>query len=72
MLVPIKKIWGEHLGLVDLCYNSVMHSVTKMFLFELALGKEAKEPMELTIHVGQRYHSKKMMKMVKGHEKIYA
>jgi hypothetical protein len=43
-----------------------------MFLFELALGKEAKEPMELTIHVGQRYHSKKMMKMVKGHEKIYA
>ncbi len=47
-----KKVWGEHLGLAKLCYNSIMHLTTKMSLFELTLGKEAKKPMDLAIPMG--------------------
>jgi len=36
------KDWGDHLGLVEFCYNSTKHSTTKMSPFELALGVEAK------------------------------
>jgi hypothetical protein len=47
-----KKDWGEHLGLVKFCYNSTTQTITKMSLFELALGKEAKKPMDLAIPMG--------------------
>jgi hypothetical protein len=43
------KDWGDHLGLVKFCYNSTKHLATKMSPFELALGVEAKQPMDLTI-----------------------
>jgi hypothetical protein len=36
------KDWGDHLGLVEFCYNSTKHSTTKLSPFELALGVEAK------------------------------
>jgi hypothetical protein len=49
-----------------------MHSVMKMFLFELVLGKEGKKPMDLTIPMGQKNHSKEVVKMVKGREELYA
>ncbi len=67
-----QRDWGEHLGLVEFCYNSTMHSVMKMFLFELVLGKEGKKPMDLTIPMGQKNHSKEVVKMVKGREELYA
>jgi hypothetical protein len=46
-----------------------MHLMTKMPLFKLALGKEAKRSMDLTIPMGQRDHSKEVVEMVKGHKK---
>jgi hypothetical protein len=46
--------------------------MTKMSLFELALGKEARKLMDLTIPVGQRNHSKDVVEMVKGWEELYA
>jgi hypothetical protein len=63
-----KKDWGKHLGLVEFCYNSTTHSTTKMSLFELTLGKDAKKPMDLTIPMGWKNPSKEAMEMVKGHE----
>jgi hypothetical protein len=42
-----------------------------MSSFELTLGKEAKKPMDLTIHVGCKDHSKEVVEMVKGHEEKY-
>jgi hypothetical protein len=51
--VDVDKIfWGEHLGMEFFCYNSIMHLTIKMSLFELALGKEAKKPMDLSIPMG--------------------
>jgi hypothetical protein len=35
------------------------------------LGKEAKKPMDLTIPMGWKDHSKEAVEMVKGHEKKY-
>jgi hypothetical protein len=63
---------NEHLGLAKFYYNSTMHSMNKMSLFELRLRKEARMPMDLTIPMGQRDHFKKAMEMVKGREKLYA
>ncbi len=48
-----------------------MHLVMKMSSFELALGKEAKKSMDLTIPMGQKDHSKEVVEMVKGHEEKY-
>jgi hypothetical protein len=42
-----------------------------MSLFELTLGKEARKPMDLAIPMEQKDHSKEVMEMVKGHEKLY-
>jgi hypothetical protein len=67
-----QKDWGDHLGLIMFYYNYTMHSTTKMSSFELVLRKEAKKPMDLTIPMGQRDHSKKYVEMVKGREKLYA
>ncbi len=67
-----QKDRGEHVGLTKFYYNSITHSTTKMFSFELTLGKEAKKPMDLTIHVGCKNHSKEVVEMVKGHEEKYA
>ncbi len=58
--------WGDHLGLANFYYNSTMHMVMKMSMFELALGKKAKKPMDLAIPMGKRDHSKKVVKMVKS------
>jgi hypothetical protein len=46
--------------------------MTKMFLFELALGKEAMKLMNLGIPMGRRDHSKEVVKMFKGHGENYA
>ncbi len=67
-----QKDWGEHLGLVKFCYNSTLHSMTKMFLFKLVLGKEATKPMNLAIPMGHRNHFKEVVEMVKGHGEKYA
>jgi hypothetical protein len=66
-----KKDWGKHLGLVEFCYKSTMHSTTKTSLFELTLGKKAKKLMDLTNSMGWKDHSKEAVEMVKGHEKKY-
>ncbi len=42
-----------------------------MSLFELALGKEVKKPMDLAIPMGRKDHSKEVVEMVKGYEKLY-
>jgi hypothetical protein len=47
----------------------VTHLAIKMSLFELALGREAKKSMDLTIPMGRRNHSKEVVEMVKGREK---
>ncbi len=62
---------NKHLGLTKFYYNSTMHSMNKMSLFELTSGKEAKMPMDLAIPMGQRDHFKKTMEMVKGGEELY-
>jgi hypothetical protein len=46
-------------------------TTTKISLFELALGKEARKPMDLAIPMGRKDHSKEVVEMVKGHEKLY-
>jgi hypothetical protein len=66
-----QKDWGEHLGLEEFCYNSTMHLATKMSPFELTLGKEVGKPMDLTIPMGRKYHSKEVVKMVKGCKEKY-
>jgi hypothetical protein len=38
---------------------------------ELVLGNEAKKLMDLAILTGQRYHSNKATKMVKGRKEKY-
>jgi hypothetical protein len=43
---------GEHLGMAEFCYKSIMHSTMKMSSFELTLRKGAKKPMDLTIPMG--------------------
>jgi hypothetical protein len=66
-----QKDWGEHLGLTEFCYNSTMHSTTKMSSFELTLRKEAMKLMDLTILMEHKDHSKEAMEMVKGGEEKY-
>jgi hypothetical protein len=39
--------------------------------FELMLGKKTRKPMDLTIPMGWKNHSKKVVKMVKGRENLY-
>jgi hypothetical protein len=48
-IVDDHKDWGNHLGLLEFCYKSTKHSITKMNPFELALGVEVKQPIDLTI-----------------------
>jgi hypothetical protein len=43
-----------------------MHLTTKIFLFELTLGKEVRKLMDLAIRMEQKDHSKKNVEMVKG------
>jgi len=40
-----------------------------MCSFKSTLRKKAKKPMDVTIPIGQRNHSKEVVEMVKGHEK---
>jgi len=42
-----------------------------MSSFELTLGKEAKKPMDLTISMGHRDHSKEVVEIVRGWEELY-
>jgi len=42
-----------------------------MLPFELTLGKEVRKPMDLTIPMKQKDHSKKIVEMVKGCEELY-
>jgi len=64
--------WGDHLGLVEVYFNSTMHMVMTMSMFEPTLGKEAKKPMDLAIPMGKRDHSKEVVEMVKRLEELYA
>jgi transposase len=48
-IVDDHKDCNDHLSLVEFCYNSTKHPTTKMSPFELALGVEAKQPMDLAI-----------------------
>jgi hypothetical protein len=66
-----QRWWGEHLGLTKSCHNFTMHLANKMSLFELIWGKKVRKPMDLTIPMGRRDHSKWAMEMVKGCEKLY-
>jgi hypothetical protein len=43
-----------------------------MSSFELVLKKKTMKPMDLTIPMGQKDHSKKFMEMVKGCEELCA
>jgi hypothetical protein len=45
--------------------------MTKMFLLELALGKETRKLMNLAIPMRCKNHSKKVVEMVKGHGEKY-
>ncbi len=65
------KDWSNHLGLTKFSYNSTMHMVTKMSPFEFMLGKNTKKPMDLTIPMGRRDHSKETTKMVKRRQEMY-
>jgi hypothetical protein len=38
-----KKDWCQHLILAKFCYNSIMHSITKLCLFKLTLGRKSQE-----------------------------
>jgi hypothetical protein len=67
-----QRDWDEHLGLAKFCYNFKMHLVTKMSPFDLVWGKETKKPMGLTIPMGWRDHSKKIVEMIKGRKKLFA
>jgi hypothetical protein len=49
-----------------------MHLATKISLFKLTLGKEVRKLMDLTIPMGRRDHSKKVVEMVDGREDKYA
>jgi hypothetical protein len=49
----------------------MMHLAIIMSLFKLTLGKKTKKPMDLSIPMGQKNHSKEVMEMVKGHGKLY-
>jgi len=42
-----------------------------MFFFKLALGKKVRKSKDLAIPMGQRDHSKEVVKMVKECEKLY-
>ncbi len=66
MLVLIKRIGVNILGLTKFCYNSMSHSMTKMSLLERALGKEARKLINLAIPMRHTNHSKEAVKMVKG------
>jgi hypothetical protein len=66
-----QKDWGEHLSLVEFCYNFTMHLAIKMFSFKLTLGKETRKLMDLAIPMGRRDHSKEVVEMVKGQEDKY-
>jgi hypothetical protein len=61
-----QRDWGEHLGLMEFCYNSITHLASKMSLFELALRKEAKKPMDLAIPWDKRTTPRKLWKWFKG------
>ncbi len=52
--------------MAEFCYNSMMHLVTKMFPFELTLGKEAKKLMDLAIPMGRRATPRKLWRWSKG------
>ncbi len=61
-----QRNWGENLNLTKFCYNFTMHLVTKMSLFELALVKETRKPMNLAIPMGRKEPSKEAMGWSKG------
>ncbi len=63
-----KKDWGEHLSMVEFCYNSTTHLVIKMCPFKLTLGKQNREANGLN---HSQDHSKEIVEMVKGHEDKY-
>jgi len=70
-IISNHKDWGDHLGLAKFCYNFTKHSTIKMNPFELALGVEAKQPMDLAIPKTKGIHrkgSKEAEKMAKARE----
>jgi transposase InsO family protein len=71
-IVSDHKDLSDHLGLEEFCYNSTKHLAIKMSPFELTLGVEVKQPMDLTItRTRSTWHKggKEAKVMAKDHEK---
>ncbi len=66
-----KKDWGEHLNMAEFCYNSTLHSMTKMSPIQINIGKRNQEADGLSHSHGAKCHWKEAME-VKGHEEKYA
>lgn len=67
-----QKDWGEHLHLVEFCYNFITRS-DKNVLVWINVGQRNQEAlMDLAIPMRQTNHSKEVVEMVKGREELYA
>jgi len=65
------KDWGNHLSLIEFCYNSTKHLTIGANPLESTLGVEARKPMHLAILKFEGYHCegcKIVVKMVKMHK----
>jgi hypothetical protein len=70
-IANVCKNRGNHLGLVEFCYNFTKHLAIKTNPSKLALGVEAKQPMDLAIFRTKGIHcegNKEAKTMVKEHE----
>jgi hypothetical protein len=50
------RYWGHELDLVEFCCNSTKHSMTWMSPFELVLGMEVNQPLDLTVFHKMGFH----------------
>jgi hypothetical protein len=69
------KDWGHKFGLAEFCYNSTKNSTTCMSPFELALGTEVKQPLDLVVPCMMGYHrdgSRNAKIMAKERKKLKA
>jgi hypothetical protein len=70
-IANVRKNWGNHLGLVEFCYNFTKHLAIKTNPVKLALGIETKQPMDLAIFRTKSTHregGKEAETMVKERE----
>jgi hypothetical protein len=70
---PDHRDWGHKLGLTEFCYNFTKQLAIRMNLFELALGMEVKQPLDLVVPCTMGYYrdgGKNVEIMVKEHKKL--